>query len=237
MDLEAMLQTLGAARVVDLSQTLEEHMPHYPQHSKFFHDLWGSYWHGGRSLNYQLVMNEHTGTHVDAPSHFISDAKPEAHVSIEHVPLTRLLGRGARLDCRKLAEGDYVSREFIGDWERQHGELRPRDIVLFNFGWSEHWKLRPGDRRYTEDWPGVSLEAADYLISKPVGALGVDTLSPDPPRALSTRPLHPRVLEKQVLIVENLTRLEELPDFFLFVALPLKIRNGSGSPLRAVAIF
>jgi kynurenine formamidase len=237
MELEAMLQTLDAARVVDLSQTLEEHMPHYPQHSKFFHDLWGSYWHGGRSLNYQLVMNEHTGTHVDAPSHFISDAQPEAHVSIERIPLTRLLGRGARLDCRKMAEGDYVSREFVRDWEQQHGELRARDIVLFNFGWSEHWRLRPDDRRYTEDWPGVSLEAADYLLSKPVAALDVDTLSPDPPRALATHPLHPRVLEKQVLIVENLTRLDELPDFFLFLALPLKIREGSGSPLRAVAIF
>ena len=65
----------------------------------------------------------------------------------------------------------------------------------------------------------------------------MDSLSPDSPEALKTNPIHPVVLEKQVLIVENLCHLEELPDFFLFVALPLKIRAGSGSPIRAVALF
>jgi len=81
------------------------------------------------------------------------------------------------------------------------------------------------------------MEAAEYLISKEAAALGVDTLSPDPPEALRTNPIHPVVLEKNVLIIENLTNLGELPDFFLFLALPLKIRAGSGSPIRAVALF
>jgi kynurenine formamidase len=53
---------------------------------------------------------------------------------------------------------------------------------------------------------------------------------------LAGKPIHPVVLEKQVLIIENLTNLDQLPDFFLFLALPLKIRGGSGSPLRAVAV-
>ena len=81
------------------------------------------------------------------------------------------------------------------------------------------------------------MEAAEYLISKEAAALGVDTLSPDPPEALRATPIHPAVLEKNLLIIENLTNLAELPDFFLFLALPLKIRAGSGSPIRAVAIF
>lgn len=237
VDLSSLLATLQGARVVDLSQTFEEHMPHYPTHSKFFHNLWGSYWHGGRSLSYQLVMNEHNGTHVDAPAHFISDAKPHAHITIDGVPLTRLLGRGARLDCRRLKEGDYVTRDFIKEWEGQHDSLEADDIVLFNFGWAAHWGLRPHDNRYIADWPGVSLEAAEYLLAKPVAALGVDTLSPDPPAALAKNPIHPAVLEKQVLIIENLCNLEQLPDFFLFLALPLKIRSGSGSPIRAVALI
>ncbi len=63
--LAAFLHTLRNSRLIDLSQPLEEHMPHYPAHSKFFHNLWGSYWHDDRSLTYQLVMNEHNGTHVD----------------------------------------------------------------------------------------------------------------------------------------------------------------------------
>jgi kynurenine formamidase len=231
-----LLAGLRRARVIDLSQVLEEHMPHFPTHSKFFHNLWGSYWHGGRSLSYQLVMHEHNGTHVDAPAHFISDAQPEAHVTIERVPVARLLGRGVRLNCQGMKAGEHVSKSRLIDWEGQHGALEAGDIVLFDFGWSAKWGLRPSDQRYVEDWPGVSMEAAQYLISKQVAAIGVDTLSPDPPEALRTRPIHPVLLEKQVLIIENLCNLDQLPDFFLFLALPLKIRGGSGSPIRAVAL-
>jgi kynurenine formamidase len=236
-DIAGLASALRGAEMVDLSQMLEEHMPHYPTHSKFFHNLWGSYWHGGRSLTYQLVMNEHNGTHVDAPAHFISDAKPDAHVTIDRVPAGRLVGRGARVDCRGMKEGDYVSADFIRTWEKKHGALEAQDIVLFNFGWSKFWNLRPQDERYTRDWPGVSLDAAEYLVEKSVAALGVDTLSPDPPAALASKPIHPFVLEKQVLIIENLTHLDRLPDFFLFVAAPLKIKGGSGSPIRALAVF
>jgi kynurenine formamidase len=237
VELSSLLSDLRGARVVDLSQTLEEHMPHFPTHSMFFHNLWGSYWHGGRSLSYQLVMHEHNGTHVDAPAHFISDAKPHAHLTIDQIPVARLMGRGVHLDCRACKESDYVSRRQIEDWESRHGALAQGDIVLFDFGWSARWGLRPHDQPYVEHWPGVSMEAAEYLISKNVAALGVDTLSPDPPEALRTNPIHPVVLEKNLLIIENLTNLGELPDFFLFLAFPLKIRAGSGSPIRAVAIF
>jgi kynurenine formamidase len=236
MDAAALTATLRAARVVDLSQTLEEHMPVYPTHSRFYHNLWGSYWHGGRSLSYQLVLNEHTGTHVDAPAHFVSDSNPAAHVTIERVPLVRLMGRGVRLDCRQFQEGANVSRGFVTEWEATHGSIAADDIVLFNFGWAAHWRLRPDDRRYVADWPGVSMEAADYLAGKSVAALGVDTLSPDAPEALRDNPIHPVMLEKQVLLIENLANLEQLPDFFVFLALPLKILAGSGSPIRAVAL-
>ncbi len=118
----------------------------------------------------------------------------------------------------------------------RHGALRAGDIVLFDFGWSAHWGLRPNNRRYHADWPGVSLEGAEYVLEQPVAALGVDPLSPDPSAALSKSPIHPVVLAKQVLVVENLTNLDQLPDFFLFLALPLEIQAGSGSPIRALAL-
>ena len=235
-NLASLLTGVRHARVVDLSHAMEEHMPHFPGHSRFYRSLWNSYWHGEGGLTYQLVMNEHSGTHVDAPAHLFSDAKPEAHVTIDQVPLERLIGRGVRLDCRHFKEGDCVSREFIVEWEAQHGVIEAGDIVLFDFGWSRHWGLRPDNKRFLADWPGVSMEAANYLIEKSVAALGVDTLSPDAPEALRTNPIHPVVLEKHVLLIENLANLDQLPDFFLFVALPLKIRGGSGSPIRAVAI-
>ncbi len=236
MDLTTLITGIRQARVVDLSQTLEERMPNFPTHSKFFHNLWGSYEPGGRSLSYQVQVHEHNGTHVDAPVHFLGDRNPEAHKSIEQIAPGHLIGRGVRLDCRGLKEGDYISVHFIYHWEAEHGAIEKGDIVLFNFGWSAHWGLTPNNRRYLADWPGVSIEAAEYLLSKSVAAVGVDTLSPDPPAALDTRPLHPLLLEKEVLIIENLTRLDELPDVFLFIALPLKIRQGSGSPIRAVAL-
>lgn len=232
-----LLRALANSQCVDLSQSLEEHMPHYPTHSKFHHTLWNSYWHGDRSMTYQLLMNEHTGTHVDAPAHFISDNKPDRHVTIDRVPVRRLIGRGVRLDCRKFKAGDSVPRKEIEDWEANHSQIERGDIVLFNFGWSNRWALRPGHAGYVENWPGVSMEAAEYLLSKSVAAIGVDTLSPDHPAALRGSPIHPVMLEKQVLLVENLCNLEVLPDVFVFLGLPLKIRGGSGSPIRAVALF
>jgi kynurenine formamidase len=135
-----------------------------------------------------------------------------------------------------LQAGEYVSKNQLLDWEGQHGAFEAGDIVLFDFGWSAHWGLRPNHQRYVENWPGVGMEAAEYLVTKRVAAIGVDTLSPDPPEALRTRPIHPFVLEKQVLIIENLCNLDQLPNTFLFLALPLKIRAGTGSPIRAVAL-
>jgi kynurenine formamidase len=235
-DLPALVVDLRSLRAIDLSQTLEEHMPNFPTHAKFFHNLWDSYGLGGRSLSYQLVVHEHNGTHVDAPAHFLKNAEPDAYVTIEHVPLTQLLGRGVHVACRETKAGDYVTKGQLLDWEESHGSIEAGDIVLVDFGWSAKWGLRPNAGGYLEDWPGVSMGAAHYLLSKQIAAIGVDTLSPDPPEALRTQPIHPVVLEKQVLIIENLCNLDQLPDFFLFLALPLKIREGSGSPLRAVAL-
>ncbi|HKS97764.1 MAG TPA: cyclase family protein [Terriglobia bacterium] len=223
--------------MIDLSQPLEEHMPRYPTHSRYYHHLWSSYQLGDRSLTYQLLMNEHNGTHVDAPAHFISESNPEAHVTIDGVPLARLIGRGVRLDCRRFRAGESVEASFVAEWERNHVRLEAGDVVLFNFGWDTRWALRPHDGPYVEGWPGVSVDAARYLLDQKIAAVGVDTLSPDAPEALRTGPIHPILLERQVLIVENLCRLDELPDTFLFIAIPLKIRGGSGSPVRAVALY
>ena len=237
MELSTLVSTLRQGRVVDLSQTLEEQMPNFPTHSKFFHNLWGAYQFGGRSLSYQLQVHEHNGTHVDAPVHFVSDGKMEGRKTVDQLGPGHLIGRGVRLDCMGLKEGDYVAADFIKGWESHHGGIETGDIVLFNFGWSRHWGLPPDNRRYLADWPGVAMNAAEYLVSKSVAAIGVDSLSPDPPAALDAAPVHPVLLENEVLIIENLTRLAELPDFFLFVALPLKIKQGSGSPVRAIALI
>ena len=90
-------------------------------------------------------------------------------------------------------------------------------------------------RRFLEDWPGLSGEAAEYLVGKNVSLVGCDTLAID--ATVSTKnPAHYALLGKEVYIVENLNNLDRLPPFCHFLALPLKIRDGSGSPVRAVAL-
>src|SRR5258708_18941842 len=116
-------QAVEGATLVDLSQTYEEHMPSFPTHAKFYHNLWASYRHGHRSLHYQLIMSEHNGTHVDAPAHFVRNYRPDAHSTIDQVPLTSLIGRGARLDCRQFKAGDSAPKRFIIDWETRHRAL------------------------------------------------------------------------------------------------------------------
>jgi len=236
MNLDEFCGVLKGARIVDLSQVLEERMPGSPTHSRFFHNVWGSYDFGDRSLNLQICMSDHSGTHVDAPAHFIGAGKPQAHVTIDAIPLHRFVARGARIDCRHFQEAGYVSRNVLTNWESKYGEIRPGDIVLFDFGWAAYWALRPDHTRYLQDYPGIGMDAAEYLVDKHVSGFGVDTLSPDPPAAhRENRAIHPFVLEHQLLIFENLTNLGELPELFAFVAFPLRIRGGSGSPVRAVA--
>jgi arylformamidase len=223
------------ARAIDLSQPLEEYMPTFPTHSRFYHQIWNSPSLGDPSLSYQIVMHEHNGTHVDAPAHF-SGRGTNSNITIDQIPILKLVGRGVRLDCRNVGADNSVSRKFVVDWEASYGALEAGDIVLFNFGWSKHWALRPEGKRYIESWPGVAMDTAEYLVEKSVAAIGVDTLSPDSPEAFRNHPVHPIILDQRVLIIENLCNLELLPHFFLFLALPLRIRSGSGSPVRAVAL-
>ena len=132
-------------------------------------------------------------------------------------------------------------REQFGDAGVGVGSYAAEQIAEVSKG-IEPEALAGGDQTGQD---GGGLSAVVAAIKHPIltahrdstqAALGVDTLSPDPPEALRTRPIHPVVLEKQVLIIENLCNLDQLPDFFLFLALPLKIREGSGSPIRAVAL-
>lgn len=219
--------------IVDLTHTLEENIPCWPTQARFGHVLYESYELGDVACHYQLVMSEHTGTHMDAPMHFIRSG--EAHVSIDDVPLSRVIGRAATLDATHLPKNGLLQKTDVQAWEDQHGELRRGDIVLIRYGFDKLWKLRPNDKEYAKDWPGVGREAAEYFVEKGVQLVGCDTFAID---AYNTEenPAHYTLLGNQVLIVENLNNLDLLPPFSLFLALPLKIKEGSGSPVRAIAL-
>lgn len=175
-----------------------------------------------------MFLVTHTGTHVDAPFHF--DPKG---IKIDKVSPERLIGRGVILDFTKTEAKGEISASDLRRAEKATGtSLNEEDIVLIRTGWDKFL----GTDKYTTAYPGLTKDAAKFLVEKRVGALGVDDPNPDHPDA-SDFPVHNTLLPKGVLIVENLANLGSITRAtFRFVGLPLKIRDGTGSPIRAVAI-
>jgi kynurenine formamidase len=191
---------------------------------------------------YTFATPEHGGTHLDAPVHFDS-----LGVSVERIPLNRLVGPAVVLDvsAKAAADPDYrLSPADIEAFEAEHGAIAPGTIVLLRTGWSSRW----GDRKayFGDDtpndasklhFPGYGAEAARLLVEeRQVAALGVDSPSVDYGPSQDF-PVHRLGAPRGVPNFENLTGLDRLPSTGAVVfALPMKIEGGSGAPLRAVAL-
>lgn len=126
-----------------------------------------------------------------------------------------------------------ITRNDIEAAERSGGEqIHANDVVIVRTGWERF----TGRAEYLTSYPGLTKDAAEYLISRNATAVGVDSPNPDHPDD-STFPFHNTLLPRGILIIENLANLGELTKKrFRFVGLPLKIRDATGSPIRAVAI-
>ena len=232
MDIDAIAALFRSpqARLVDLTHPMTPEMPVWPTHPRFTQELIESYDRGDLACNHALCMSEHTGTHFDAPLHFVPGG-----ASIDEIALQSFFGRMARIDARDASPREAVSATRIRDFEARHGAIRPGDAVFFHFGWDAHWTEPAPHAAFLTDWPGLSREAAELLLEREVRIVGSDCLSID--RFGSTEfPAHTLLLEAGVLIGENFARLGELPPFAFLVTLPLPIRGGSGSPLRAIAV-
>src|SRR5438552_9477252 len=124
---ERLLTLLDDFEVVDLSHPLEELMPVFPVLSKFYHTLWLSISHGDPANAYQIIMNEHTGTHVDAPAHYVQPGHPQ-HKWVDQVPVEQWMGRAAIIDCRDVAPKLTATPKKIEEWEAENGRLQRGDI-------------------------------------------------------------------------------------------------------------
>ncbi len=220
-------------RVVDLSQRLEEHMPVWPTLSKFYHTLWLSLGFGDNANSYQIIMNEHTGTHVDATGHYLHTGHGQ-HRWIDQIPPERWMGRAPVIDCQDLPPRGEVTTDRILQWERRNGRIEPGDIAVFNYGWWKKWAIRPNEGTFMRDWPGLGLKAVDLLLDRGITAIASDTPSPEI-FGVSGDKVHHAVLSRGVVIIENLTNLDQVAPLCFLMALPLPIREGTGSPTRAVA--
>jgi kynurenine formamidase len=191
-----------------------------------------------------FATSEHGGTHIDAPVHFA-----KGHPSVDQIPLDQLVGGAIVIDVTTAAaaQADYrVTTDDFAAWERANGDIPPAAIVLIRTGYSRYW---PDAVRYlgTADrgdaavaklhFPGLHQDAARWLVeTRHVKAVGIDTASID--YGQSTMYETHRVLyERDVPAFENLTNLDRFPARGGFiVALPMKIKGGTGAPLRAMGI-
>ena len=193
---------------------------------------------------YQFCAAEHGGTHIDAPIHFA-----EGHNTVDQIPLTRLIGPAIRIDvsAKAAADRDYqISSADFEAWEKQHGRIPDDSIVLLQTGWSAYWPDRlkylgtdkRGDAAVAElHFPGLAPEAARWLTeNRKIKAVGLDTASIDYGQSQMFE-THRILMAQDIPAFENVANLERLPaSVSMVIAMPMKIRGGSGGPLRIIAL-
>jgi kynurenine formamidase len=228
------------SRVIDLTQEIYTGMPVFPGHLKTIvwdhvtHEEMAKVMEEGYSFQTRgLLFCDHGPTHVDAVNHI--DPSPKAP-SIDKMPLETFFGPALCLDVSDVPEHSLMGPEVIKDAEKKAGlDIQPEDIVLFYTGHYDRYYPKP---EYLEGYSGFTAEAAEYLIKeKKIKNWGVDNPSPDRPPT-KTYPVHVVYRETWVPHMENLCNLDKVANKrFMFYGFPLKIRGGSGSPIRAVAVL
>lgn len=188
-------------------------------------------------------VGEHGGTHMDAPAHF---SENNWHTS--DIPLHRLMGPGVVVDISERAKTDpdaQLTVEDLEKWEQMHGKIPSNAWVLLNSGWTKKWKDRAAffGSPDTEDsttfhFPSISGEAARWLwANRPyITGVGLDTASIDagPSRDY---PAHRALLPNKRIGLENVANLDQLPPAGAMIyAIPLKLKDGTGGPMRLFAV-
>jgi kynurenine formamidase len=241
------LAVLKDGQWIDLTWAFDEQSVYWPTNIPFTHDtvFEGINEQGYYYSSYRFAAEEHGGTHFDAPVHFAKGA-----MTVEQVPVEQLTGEGILVDVRQQAAADrdyLITAEDLQDWEAEHGRIPDGAIVLFNTGF---WKFYPDKETYTGttlagqegvdnlSFPGIHPDAASWLVEhRDIKAVGLDTPSID--YGKSGDFMTHRILFAQGLTAyENLAHLDDLPaKRFWVMAFPMKIRGGSGAPLRIVAFL
>lgn len=231
---------LLTAQIIDCSPRLERGIPRWPTHPHLVIDPSVVHEHDGYYCQ-SISMAEHTGSHVDAPSHIHSDKMAE---TIDRMPLRQLMGRAVayHLGSSGLRPGDMVTRRQILEYEEQQEiAVGEGDIALLDFDWMRFWTTTQEAHWYARNQPGLDEEAVRLFADRGVKAVGADTIAAE--TALRDGVEIAAFGHKQywlpegIYIMEELANLPRIPKECLFIALPLHIAAGSGSPIRAVAFL
>jgi len=211
-------------KVLDLTLTISNRIPTFPGSPQPNFIPWEKIKDDGYNLEL-LFLSSHTGTHLDAPYHFL-----EKGAKIHEISLKKLVSNAVLIKSRKKSN-ESVTKTDIQKFEKKHGKIASFSSVIFYTGWQRNLQKK----YYFTKNPGLSVSAAKYLASKKVSLVGIDSPSID----LGTDSkfsVHQIFAKKGMLIVENLANLEKIKSSkFHIVVLPLKLKNATGSPVRAVA--
>lgn len=226
--------------IVDLSREIFHRTQTHPSHPPVVMAVWNDHSEPKRAGNttftskaLSLAMSDHAGTHVDAPVHF--DPRPGA-LSVDQVPLERFYTSGICLDLSHVPLRHAAAvPEMEAALEASGQEIRRGDTVLLHMATNERLLGEPG---YLHDFPGLALESVHWLADRGVGMFGVEAISPAPEGEPNFQ-AHLACAERGITHIECLANLDRLVGRgrFRFIGFPLKIRGGTASPIRAVAIF
>jgi kynurenine formamidase len=236
-----------AGTLVDLSHDYSEETVFWPTAEGFRLEKVsdgmtpGGYYYAANNF----ATSEHGGTHLDAPVHFA-----KGHRTVDQIPLDQLVGDAIVVDvtAKCASQPDYrVSTDDFSEWERANGRIPDGAIVLLRTGFSKFWPdaakylgtAERGDSAVAKlHFPGLHQDAAKWLAEqRRIKAVGLDTASIDYGQSTLFES-HRMLYERDIPAFENLTNLDRLPiKGAAIVALPMKIKGGSGAPLRAMAIL
>jgi kynurenine formamidase len=210
--------------VIDLTQTLENGMAVYPGAPVPKFERVGSVKGGDPYQLIKFEMTTHVGTHLDCQTHVMPSG-----FSDDTQDMAFFMGKGTVIDCSKYGEGSVMGMEIF-----KNVDLTGKEFVLLFCDWAKRW-YEPG---FWGEYPVLSREAIEFLANhKEIRGLGVEYAAIDPISDPGLT-LHKIFLAKEKTIIENLTNLDKLiGKDFEFIALPLKFKDGDGSPVRAVAVL
>ncbi len=216
-------------RKIDLTYPIEDGMTTFPVPWHPFVEVtqMGRLGIEGRETR-KIVLGTHTGTHCDAPRHFVQDG-----ICIDEIPLDTLAGPATVLNFTQASSSQEIT---IADLEAKIGNRRPERLVLW-YGWDKYW----GTAQFYQGHPFLAPRAAQWLLDQGVKLLGMDTPMPDNPEhgkgSKPDSPIHKIILGGGGILVEYLCNLGALQvDEIYLIVMPMKIAHGDGAPVRCIAI-
>ena len=210
---------------IDLTLKISQSIPNFPGSPKPQFIPWSTIKEEGYNLEL-LFLSSHTGTHLDAPYHFVKNGE-----KIHQIAVKRLFGRAILVKIYKKKDQAITKNDLIS-FEKKNGIFPNNSSIVFFTGWQKNLNKD----FYFHNNPGLSESAAKYLVSKKINLVGIDSPSIDLGKDQNFT-AHKIFAKNNILIVENLSNLNKIQSKnFDFVILPLKLDNATGSPVRAIAI-